>query len=87
VNPYIQKFSNKFSSSGEASDIYNGIYWLSMTKGSIVAALLAALRLSTMIYAEVAGTNFTLLQEAHAQVNINIHISGSLLPPTVYVLY
>jgi hypothetical protein len=51
VYPYIQKFSNKFSSSGEASDIYNGGYWLSVTKGSVVAALLGALSLSAMIYA------------------------------------
>jgi hypothetical protein len=30
-----------------------------------------------MICAEVAGTNFRLLQEAHAQ-DINIHIPGAL---------
>src|SRR5215831_14070555 len=62
VYRYIQKFSNKFSSGGEASDIYKAILGLSVMKRSIVAALIVAVSLSA-----TAG----LLQEVHAQVNVN----------------
>src|SRR5262249_2834620 len=68
----------KFPSGHEASDIYKAISWLSVMKRSIVAALIAAVSLSAIVYvvpALVAGTNFRLLHEAHAQVTIN-NISG-----------
>ena len=51
-------------------------------KRLMVAALIATVSLSTMVYAVpalVAGTNFRLLQEAYAQVTINNNIgSGSI---------
>src|SRR5215469_12309917 len=82
VYRYIRNFSNKFSSSGEASNIYKAILGLSVMKRLMVAALIAVVSLSTMIYAVpalVAGTNFRLLQEAHAQVTINnINGAGSI---------
>jgi hypothetical protein len=74
---YIQNFSIKFTSCCEAFDIYKLILLLSIMNRTttIAAALIAAVSLSAMVYAVpalVAGTNFKLLQEAYAQVNINI---------------
>ena len=68
--------SNKFSSGREASDIYKAILGLSVMKRSILAALIVAVSLSVMVYVVpglVAGTNFRLLQEAHAQVTVTIN--------------